>query len=280
MSDSETELQSEEDDEDYLPSGEEAPEEASEPEGSENSEDDEETIETNNVGERKSARIKNEQKKLKRSKLKRGRTRRGVIYGDNSNDNNSEDLETPAKKTKEEAEEEEKKHVDDLWSSFLSDVNQPKAKTTQKVVVQKGTSVEIEGDSSSSDILTSNVKSTIIGAKDCPNALKASSDKITITKVFDFAGEEIKVFRHSAHLHISIHFFMCMGLFLMLCSGILSSTFSPIYKALFAHSCSGILTYAVMPLSIDLFGHTCVPAFSIQLTYSCFPFHSLDINIK
>ena len=36
--------------------------------------------------------------------------------------------------------EEEKAHVDDLWASFLSDVNQPKAKPTSKVLVQKGRS--------------------------------------------------------------------------------------------------------------------------------------------
>jgi len=208
MSDSENDLPSdEEEDDDYVPSGEEVQEEASEPDDSEPSEEEDEegdSGEKRRVGERQSARLKkNEKKAAKASSLKRGRTRRGVPFGGEES-NGSESTETPSKKAKPgpQTEEEEKKRVDDLWASFLSDVNQPKAKPTSKVLVQKGTKVEVEGgDSSSSDLVagpTSNNSSTgqqqsTSSASSSPTKSSNSSEKITITKVFDFAGEEIKV---------------------------------------------------------------------------------------
>lgn len=209
MSDSENDLPSdEEEDDDYVPSGEEVQEEASEPDDSEPSDEEDEegdSGEKRRVGERQSARLKkNEKKAAKASSLKRGRTRRGVPFGGEES-NGSGSTETPSKKAKPgpQTEVEEKKRVDDLWASFLSDVNQPKAKPTSKVLVQKGTKVEVEGgDSSSSDLVagpTSNNSSTgqqqqsTSSASSSPTKSSNSSEKITITKVFDFAGEEIKV---------------------------------------------------------------------------------------
>jgi len=140
-------------------------------------------------------------KKKEKTNLKRGRTRRGITYGEEYS-SESGSTETPSKKTKAEAktEEEEKKHVDDLWSSFLSDVNQPKSKPTSKVLVQKGTKIEVQGgDSSSSDLVTSSTSSSkplpqaSASSSSASSSPTKSSEKITITKVFDFAGEEIKV---------------------------------------------------------------------------------------
>jgi len=109
--------------------------------------------------------------------------------------------ETPSKKSKPapKTEEEEKKHVDDLWASFLSDVNQPKSKPSSKVLVQKGTKVEVEGgDSSSSDMVSGSATNSSTQQQQSSSSSSSptkssSSEKITITKVFDFAGEEIKV---------------------------------------------------------------------------------------
>jgi len=200
MSDSENELPSdEEEDDDYIPSGEEVQEEASEAEESEPfDEDEEDDADTakRKVGERQSARIKKTVKKEK-ANLKRGRTRRGISYGEEES-SESGSSEIPSKRAKPEAKtaEEEKKHVDDLWASFLSDVNQPKSKPTSKVLVQKGTKIEVQGgDSSSSDLVSSSTSTSkpLQPASSSASSPTKSSEKITITKVFDFAGEEIKV---------------------------------------------------------------------------------------
>lgn len=207
MSDSENELEpSDEEDDDYVPSGEEVHEEVSEPEESdghsEDDADDDDVGAGQKKGERQSARIKKNEKKTRKSNLKRGRTRRGVVYGEDES-NESESTGTPSKKTKAEPQtaEEEKAHVDDLWASFLSDVNQPKAKPTSKVLVQKGTKVEVTGgDSSSSDLVSASTptsppqsQSTQSSSTQSSPSKSTTSEKITITKVFDFAGEEIKV---------------------------------------------------------------------------------------
>jgi len=214
MSDSENELPSDEEDDDYVPSGEEVQEEPSEGEESEPSGDDEDDDDADaakrKVGERQSARLKKTARKTEKANLKRGRTRRGISYGEEES-SGSGSVETPSKKAKSkpETEGDEKKRVDDLWASFLSDVNQPKSKPTSKVLVQKGTKIEVQGgDSSSSDLVssstssskhiqqassTSSSKSLQQASTSSSSSPTKSSEKITITKVFDFAGEEIKV---------------------------------------------------------------------------------------
>ncbi|XP_031420237.1 craniofacial development protein 1 [Clupea harengus] len=80
-------------------------------------------------------------------------------------------------------EEKKQKKADDLWASFLSDVGQrPKTSTTP---TSTSTSQKLAvTDSSDKEGLSEN-------KKEAPKE-KAPS-KITITKVFDFAGEEVRV---------------------------------------------------------------------------------------
>ncbi|XP_058244234.1 craniofacial development protein 1 isoform X2 [Hemibagrus wyckioides] len=73
---------------------------------------------------------------------------------------------------------EQKKKADDLWASFLSDVGQrPKAEAPASGQI---TAVSDEVSKSSAE-----------SSQKEPNATEAS--KITITKVYDFAGEEVRV---------------------------------------------------------------------------------------
>ncbi|GAA6092087.1 craniofacial development protein 1 [Tachysurus ichikawai] len=75
-------------------------------------------------------------------------------------------------------EDEQKKNADNLWASFLSDVgSRPKSEAPA--------SPPIAADS---DKVT---KSSTVSPHKEPKASEAS--KITITKVFDFAGEEVRV---------------------------------------------------------------------------------------
>lgn len=204
MSDSENsdEVNSEEEDDDYVPSGEEEEVLEEQNSGDDDSEDDDSDEKKHRKGERQSARLQVPvPKRGKKSSLKRGRTTRRVKYEDEeSNDSEAEDndngsCETPTKKAKPEDEVVEKKRVDDLWSSFLSDVTPKKPTTNQKVLVQKGTNVEVQGgDSSSSEFHAPPLKTATDAATDAAKPPRGPpSDKMTITKVFDFAGEEIKV---------------------------------------------------------------------------------------
>lgn len=69
-------------------------------------------------------------------------------------------------------EEQAKQKADDLWASFLSDVGpRPKAQTTDGTTPDKVSSVSINP----------------------PQEPKPKENKITITKVYDFAGEEVRV---------------------------------------------------------------------------------------
>ncbi|XP_048172333.1 craniofacial development protein 1 [Corvus hawaiiensis] len=71
-------------------------------------------------------------------------------------------------------EEEEKKKEDALWASFLSDVGQkPKAAAATQVTQIKKAEEEKSGNK--------------------PQEKPKDSGKVTITKMFDFAGEEVKV---------------------------------------------------------------------------------------
>lgn len=102
-----------------------------------------------------------------------------------------------AQKMKEEEEqkkaEKEKKRADDLWSSFLSDVK-PQAKPSPKAP-QTSTTVKQPVSSSSSCPPSADTQKT--SPQTTPTTASqtngSKSEKITITKVFDFAGEEIKV---------------------------------------------------------------------------------------
>ncbi|KAL8613917.1 hypothetical protein ACOMHN_032907 [Nucella lapillus] len=95
-----------------------------------------------------------------------------------------------AQKIKEEEEqkkaEKEKKRVDDLWSSFLTDVK-PQAKPSPKA---PQTSTTVKKPSSSSSSCPQSPQTTP-ATESAANG--GNSGKITITEVFDFAGEEIKI---------------------------------------------------------------------------------------
>ncbi|KAK2894747.1 hypothetical protein Q8A67_011976 [Cirrhinus molitorella] len=85
-------------------------------------------------------------------------------------------------KSQEDIEEKQKKKADDLWASFLSDVGPPQPKAAPPS--------------------TGSLQSTSMTGTDKPSKPSTASQqqedkpkesKITITKVFDFAGEEVRV---------------------------------------------------------------------------------------
>ncbi|XP_054056930.1 craniofacial development protein 1 isoform X5 [Rissa tridactyla] len=77
-------------------------------------------------------------------------------------------------------EEEEKRKEDALWASFLSDVGQkPKAVAATQVTHGKKTEEEKSGNK--------------LQEKPKESEKPKDSGKVTITKVFDFAGEEVRV---------------------------------------------------------------------------------------
>ncbi|GFS24209.1 craniofacial development protein 1 [Elysia marginata] len=80
---------------------------------------------------------------------------------------------------KEKQKEKEKKHADDLWSSFLADV---------KPVARKPSNTA----SSSLGSITTQIKTSSEQTTKC-DTQSDKTGKVKITKVFDFAGEEIKV---------------------------------------------------------------------------------------
>lgn len=103
--------------------------------------------------------------------------------GENKEDPGSTEL---AEKIKEETvqkkEVHEKKRSDDLWASFLSDV--PKRPTPSKT---SNLAIMPSPRATDTSKTTDTAKATDV------KTTKPNSEKITITKVFDFAGEEIRV---------------------------------------------------------------------------------------
>ncbi|RMC09147.1 hypothetical protein DUI87_14154 [Hirundo rustica rustica] len=88
--------------------------------------------------------------------------------------NGEEEEEDNVEQIERSREEEEKKKEDALWASFLSDVGQkPKAAAATQVTQIKKAEEENNGNK--------------------PQEKPKDSGKVTITKTFDFAGEEIKV---------------------------------------------------------------------------------------
>ncbi|XP_018582134.1 craniofacial development protein 1 [Scleropages formosus] len=86
-------------------------------------------------------------------------------------------------------EELEKKKADDLWASFLSDVG-PRPK--HSVSAQTAPVTPSKADSDSQDVLDK-VPSEPEEYPEIPEDKPKELTKITITKVFDFAGEEVQV---------------------------------------------------------------------------------------
>ncbi|XP_071495985.1 craniofacial development protein 1-like [Diadema antillarum] len=79
-----------------------------------------------------------------------------------------------------------KKRADDLWSSFLSDVGQrPKPKPTPSQQQQNGQSIGKPKASAQSTSSAASNDNDLNGSK--------PSETVKITKVYDFAGEEVRV---------------------------------------------------------------------------------------
>ncbi|XP_069824525.1 craniofacial development protein 1 [Dendropsophus ebraccatus] len=187
MSDCDSEDYSSSDDEDYVPSGGEY----SEDDVNElvKEDDDEEQEDTD-----EKASHKNKDKKKNKSAILARKRKKGVLSlksGEGSlekedKDGKSEEdnVGTLDELKKQKLEEAKKKKEDDLWSSFLSDVGKPPKGQLTVPVVQNNQKEEEKNKNSDKDSNKSSKEDT--PAKD-------DAKKLTITKVFDFAGEEVRV---------------------------------------------------------------------------------------
>ncbi|XP_008120977.1 craniofacial development protein 1 [Anolis carolinensis] len=178
MSDSEEFSSSE--DEDYLPSGEEESEddvsELVKEDGAE--EEEEKKKKPLSAGEK---RKKNAKGTLCRKRKKRGGLLLDPDGGESSKDDksDSEDGESGESLNTQPTEQEQRKKEDDLWASFLSDVGQkPKAApVAQPSFPQKDKAAEEKKNP----------------CKAQETVKEPEKSKVAITKVFDFAGEEVRV---------------------------------------------------------------------------------------
>ncbi|XP_074532866.1 craniofacial development protein 1 [Halichoeres trimaculatus] len=122
-------------------------------------------------------------KKRKKKELSVRKRKKGVLKVDNEEGEGAEEAQLLQEEEKEKVcegrkddEETQKKKSDDLWASFLSDVgSRPKESNTASQ------SSSTQKDESS----LQNTSPSTTGNKE--------SAKVTITKVFDFAGEEVRV---------------------------------------------------------------------------------------
>ncbi|GCC27016.1 craniofacial development protein 1 isoform X1 [Chiloscyllium punctatum] len=168
MSDSESENYSSEEDEDYEPSADE-----------DYSEDDvNDLVKEDNLDEDERLQKKKCLKKAGRGTTSRKRKQEGMcLQRDDVGGGEADEL----AETTVDNDLKEKKKADDLWASFLSDVgHKPKPVTTTPTSSNEGIQVDQGKLSMPADMVKN------------PEKPKAPG-KVTITKVFDFAGEEIKV---------------------------------------------------------------------------------------
>ncbi|XP_077144297.1 craniofacial development protein 1 [Ranitomeya variabilis] len=186
MSDCDSEDYDSSEDEDYVPSGGEY----SEDDVNElvKEDDDDEGQES---GKEKASHKNKEKKKSKNSILARKRKKGvlslnsevGPVKKEERNDTEEDGVGTLDELKKEKLEAAKKKREDDLWSSFLSDVGkQPKSQQCAVPTAPDNQEDETKNCNKESD-------------KSSKENLKANenSKKLTITKVFDFAGEEVRV---------------------------------------------------------------------------------------
>ncbi|KAK0167977.1 hypothetical protein PV327_001823 [Microctonus hyperodae] len=149
---------SDEDDEDYVPDGGEIVSEV-ESEGEVESGPEEENNENVHVSKRKSGK---RGKSGKKSIAKKQKVEDKI---DDNNDNDDDDEEKEKKKIL--TEEEEKKKADSLWADFMSDTGTIFKPKSQKIPSKS--------------------------QENLPVARPKVVEKVKITKVFEFAGEEVKV---------------------------------------------------------------------------------------
>ncbi|KYN31282.1 Craniofacial development protein 1 [Trachymyrmex septentrionalis] len=152
---------SDEDDEDYVPDGAD-----SDPVSEVESEGDIESGPEDENDENKRERGKKGAKRSKNRKSKKAKRRRTLEKSKVSEEESKEEEE--CKEKKELTEEEEKKRADSLWADFMKDT----------AVVSKS--------KPQNSISRSNDKSA-------PTQKPKVQEKVKITKVFEFAGEEVKV---------------------------------------------------------------------------------------
>ncbi|XP_072202942.1 craniofacial development protein 1 [Excalfactoria chinensis] len=157
-------------DEDYVPSG------------AEYSEEDERELlredEEEAAGPRPTRSRSSPRRAARRKKKRRGLMLEVDEREEGKAQENKEE-EDDLKQSERDHEEEEKKKEDALWASFLSDVGQkPRAAATQAVHADKA------GEEKSVKKLQEKPKES---------EKPKDSGKVTITKVFDFAGEEVRV---------------------------------------------------------------------------------------
>ncbi|KAM9302006.1 craniofacial development protein 1 [Gastrophryne carolinensis] len=178
MSDCDSEDYVSSDDEDYVPSGGEYSEDDVNELEKEDDDDEQED------GEEQTSKSKTKKKTKSITARKR---KKAVLVLDSEkgaekpeeepqNLEDENDLDEEKKLKREEA---KKKHADDLWSSFLSDVG-TKPKTEQP-----------ESTARTVQVPTEKPKESAKPAKTLET--KEESKKVTITKVFEFAGEEVRV---------------------------------------------------------------------------------------
>ncbi|XP_078608047.1 craniofacial development protein 1-like [Branchiostoma floridae x Branchiostoma japonicum] len=178
MSDSEDQFSSDSEDEDYVPSGGEISED-SEPEGEEEDGD----------FRPKGKKAGRKGQKKNTSSLPVRQSKRGVHFENKEEEDEEEDK--PGNEEEEQEQEEreeeseqpkvteevEKKKADDLWASFLKDVGGPPARPK----------------TSSAGGLGSLSQKTSSAAASTSQTQAKPKSKVTVTKVYDFAGEEVKV---------------------------------------------------------------------------------------
>ncbi|XP_033626233.1 craniofacial development protein 1-like [Asterias rubens] len=175
---------SSDEDEDYVPSGE-----ASEGE-SEDHDGDEEEVEG-----QKTSKVK-KKSKTKHEKAQELKRKRGIqlpeddIPAEPSQENDDQDMKSVFKMEEIKAaeikkEEKEKQKADDLWSSFMKDVG---AKPKPKPLPSSAGSVSVAGTVSNKACSDSSKES-----KRTEDATPPTKKTVTVTKIFEFAGEEVKV---------------------------------------------------------------------------------------
>ncbi|XP_064239393.1 craniofacial development protein 1 isoform X2 [Aotus nancymaae] len=165
-----------EEDEDYVPSG------------GEYSEDDvNELVKEDEVdGEEQTQKTKGKKRKAQSIPARKKRPG-GLSLEEEEEDANSESEGSSSEEEDEAAEQDKgvgsedarKKKADELWASFLNDVG-PKSKVSPSTQVKKGEETE---ETSSSKLL--------VKAEELEKPKE--TEKVKITKVFDFAGEEVRV---------------------------------------------------------------------------------------
>lgn len=168
-----------EEDEDYVPSG------------GEYSEDDvNELVKEDEVdGEEQTQKPKGKKRKAQ-SIPARKRKQSGLLLEGEEEDAKAESGESSSEEEGETEEQEKgtgsedarKKKEDELWASFLNDVG-PKSKLPSSTQVKTGEETEEMSSMSSSKLL--------VKAEELEKA--KDTEKVKITKVFDFAGEEVRV---------------------------------------------------------------------------------------